>query len=50
MKEPLLTASLVVYHNTKDDIKKVVDSFLGYGSTSILFVVDNSADDSLKAL
>ncbi|MFT5891955.1 MAG: GT2 family glycosyltransferase [Dokdonia sp.] len=50
MKEPLITASLVVYHNAKDDIKKVIDSFLGYGSTSILFVVDNSADNSLKEL
>lgn len=50
MEEPLLTASLVVYHNSRDDIKKVIDSFLGYGSTSILFVVDNSATDSLKIL
>jgi GT2 family glycosyltransferase len=50
MKESLLTASLVVYHNAKDDIKKVIESFLGYGSTSILFVVDNSANDSLKEL
>ena len=50
MKEPLLTASLVVYHNAKDDIKKVIDSYLGYSSTSILFVVDNSADTSLKEL
>lgn len=50
MKEPLLTASLVVYHNAKDDIKKVIDSYLGYGSTSILFIVDNSADNLLKEL
>lgn len=50
MKEPILTASLVVYHNTESDIKKVIDSYLGYGSTSILFVVDNSADNSLKKL
>lgn len=50
MKEPLLTASLVVYHNAKEDIKKVMDSFLGYGSTSVLFMIDNSADDSLKTL
>jgi hypothetical protein len=50
MKAPLITASLVVYHNSKEDIKKVIDSFLGYGSTSILFIVDNSADNSLKEL
>ncbi|UAM97191.1 glycosyltransferase family 2 protein [Polaribacter litorisediminis] len=50
MKEPLLTASLVVYHNAKEDIKKVIDSFLGYGSKSVLFIIDNSANDSLKVL
>lgn len=50
MKEPILTASLVVYHNTESDIKKVIDSYLGYGTTSVLFVIDNSADDSLRAL
>ena len=50
MKESLITASIVVYHNSKEDIKKVVDSFLGYGSTSILFIVHNSVDDSLKVL
>ncbi|MFT7071900.1 glycosyltransferase family 2 protein [Patiriisocius sp. Uisw_017] len=50
MKDILITASLVVYHNSKEDIKKVIDSFLGYGSTSILFIVDNSASDSLSAL
>jgi hypothetical protein len=50
MKKILITASLVVYHNSEEDIKKVIDSFLGYGSTSILFIIDNSADDSLKAL
>ena len=50
MKEPLITASLVVYHNSKEDIKKVIESFLKYGSTSILFVVDNSSDNSLEEL
>jgi GT2 family glycosyltransferase len=50
MNKRLITASLVVYHNSTEDINNVIDSFLGYGSTSILFVVDNSADDSLKAL
>ncbi|MDP5158294.1 MAG: glycosyltransferase family 2 protein [Flaviramulus sp.] len=50
MSEKLITASLVVYQNSKEDIKKVIDSFLGYKFYSILFVVDNSADDSLKEL
>ena len=50
MKESLITGSLVVYHNSKEDIKKVIDSFLGYGSTSILIIIDNSVNDSLKTL
>jgi hypothetical protein len=50
MKESLLTASLVVYHNSEEDIKKVIDSFLGYNSPSMLFIIDNSADDTLKKL
>lgn len=50
MKNSLITASLVVYHNSKEDIKKVIDSFLGYKLDSLLFVVDNSEDDSLKEL
>lgn len=50
MNNRLITGSLVVYHNPKKDIKKVIDSFLGYGLTSILFIIDNSADDSLKSL
>jgi hypothetical protein len=50
MKEPLLTASLVVYHNSREDIKKVIDSFLGYGSTSVLYIIDNSKTDTLKTL
>lgn len=50
MKESLVTGSLVVYHNSEVDIKKVIASFLGYVSTSVLIIVDNSADDSLKVL
>lgn len=49
-KNGIITASLVVYHNDKDDIEKVIDSFLGFGHDSILFVIDNSADNSLEEL
>jgi GT2 family glycosyltransferase len=50
MKKSLITGSLVVYNNSKDDINKVIDSFLGFGSDSILFIVDNSANNSIKEL
>lgn len=50
MNEPLITASLVVYHNSKEDISKVIDSFLSYKLNSKLFVIDNSTDDSLREL
>lgn len=50
MDKPLITASLVVYHNSKEDISKVIESFLDYKLNSKLFVIDNSADDSLREL
>jgi GT2 family glycosyltransferase len=50
MGKNIITGSLVVYHNSKEDIKKVIDSFLGYKSDSILIVVDNSLDNSLSDL
>jgi len=50
MKEVFLTASLVVYHNTKEDVQKVIDSFLAYESTSLLFIIDNSSNNSLQDL
>jgi len=50
MDKIIITASLVVYHNSKEDIKKVIDSFLGFESNSILFVIDNSSENSLKEL
>jgi hypothetical protein len=43
-----LTGSLVVYHNSVYDIKKVITSFLGYENDSILFIIDNSSNDSLS--
>ena len=49
-ENPIITASLVVYHNSKEDIKSVIDSFLGFGKNSVLFVVDNSEDTTLKEL
>jgi GT2 family glycosyltransferase len=46
----LITASLVAYHNSKKDITKVINSFLGYEGNSLLFIIDNSSDNSLKEL
>ncbi|MFX0556549.1 glycosyltransferase family 2 protein [Maribacter sp. CXY002] len=46
----IITASLVVYHNSKEDIRYVIDSFLGFGNNTVLFVVDNSADNALEEL
>lgn len=46
----MITGSIVTYHNSEDDIKKVIDSFLGFGLDSILFIVDNSSNDSLSSL
>lgn len=50
MEESIITASLVVYHNSKEDVQKVIESILGHGSVSVLFIVDNSNEDSLSEL
>jgi len=50
MAKNIITGSIVVYHNSKEDIKKVIDSFLGYENDSILFVIDNSLNNSLSDL
>jgi GT2 family glycosyltransferase len=50
MSANTITGSLVLYHNSREDVKNVIKSFLGYGSTSILIIIDNSLDDSLSEL
>lgn len=49
MKNTQITSSLVTYNNDKKDIKAVIESFLGINSEPILFVMDNSEDNSIEA-
>lgn len=46
----IITASLVVYHNSRNDIISVIDSFLGFGKNTVLIIVDNSEDNALEEL
>ncbi|MBA3025310.1 MAG: glycosyltransferase family 2 protein [Sulfurimonas sp.] len=46
----LVNASIVLYHNKREQLKKVIDSFLGTQLDVLLYLVDNSADDTLKDL
>ena len=46
----MITGSIVAYHNSEYDIKKVIDSFLGNNNKLLLFVIDNSSNDSLSKL
>jgi len=46
----MITGSIVTYHNSEYDIKKVIDSFLGDNNELLLFVIDNSSNDSLSKL
>lgn len=50
MGENLITGSIVTYHNSKCEINKVIQSFLGNSIESILFIIDNSSDNSLSSL
>lgn len=47
---PQINASIVLYHNKREQLKKVIDSFLGTQLDVQLYLVDNSADDALKDL
>ena len=49
-KTGLISASLVTYHNPKDEVKSVIDTFLNSSLESILFVVDNSSDSMLQEI
>ncbi|MBU1217140.1 glycosyltransferase family 2 protein [bacterium] len=50
MSNILVNASIVLYHNKREQLKKVIDSFLGTQLDVLLYLVDNSADDTLKDL
>ena len=46
----MITGSIVTFHNSENDIRKVIDSFLGDKNELILFIIDNSSNDSLSKL
>ncbi len=46
----MISASIVTFHNPKDDVKSVIDTFLSSGSERIVFVVDNSRNNSLQEI
>ncbi|MCD4714702.1 MAG: glycosyltransferase [Clostridiales bacterium] len=48
MKAGLISASLVTYHNPEDEIKSVIDSFLGTELECILFISDNSNNRDIE--
>jgi GT2 family glycosyltransferase len=43
-----INASIVLYHNNKEQLKKVIDSFLATSLDVRLYLVDNSTTDALK--
>jgi GT2 family glycosyltransferase len=45
-----INASIVLYHNKKEQILKVIDSFLNTSLDVKLYLVDNSSNDDLKEL
>lgn len=44
----MITASIVTYHNPKEEIKNVIDSFLGADIECILFISDNSNNREIE--
>ena len=50
MKAELVSASIVTYHNPINDIKSIIDSFLGANLNCILFISDNSKNRGLEAV
>ena len=46
----IVTASLVLYHNSDFDILKVINSIINSKIYIKLYVIDNSSDDSIKEL
>ncbi|MFT5660633.1 MAG: GT2 family glycosyltransferase [Sulfurimonas sp.] len=43
-----LSASIVLYHNKRKQLKKVIDSFLSTNLNVLLYLIDNSLSDELK--
>lgn len=47
---PQINASIVLYHNKREQLKKVIDSFLATKLDVVLYLIDNSMDDNLQDL
>ena len=47
---PQINASIVLYHNKKEQLAKAIESFLNTDLDVKLFLVDNSSNDDLKDL
>jgi GT2 family glycosyltransferase len=45
-----INASIVLYHNKKEQIEKVINSFLNTNLSVKLYLIDNSSDDNLSDL
>lgn len=45
----MLTASIVTYHHSLEEIRKVIDCVLT-GKTEILYIIDNSLNDALRVV
>ena len=45
-----ISCSIVIYHNPVDEIKNAIRSFLSAANNALLYLVDNSGDDSLRFL
>lgn len=45
-----ISGSIVLYHNKKEEVQKVIDSFLNTNLDVVLYLVDNSSNDDLKIL
>lgn len=50
MLKQVITASIVLFHNKKEDLHKVIESFLGHKGNVNLILVDNSSNDELSSL
>ncbi len=50
MGNDLISASLVAYHNSTNEIKSVADAFLASGMNCLLFIVDNSSNRDLEVI
>ena len=46
----MITGSVVTFHTSKNDLQKVIDSFLGEELDRRLFVIDNSSDNRLSVI